>query len=143
MNRLTFSKKRRIDLGCFLFVFFTGILGYSSTIYASNEVYSTPWDGTVAAVTPNGRTYIVTTAEELAWIAQQNASMEGFRGKTVRLAANIDLNGADRKRVWTPIGSKDQPFEGTFDGARYLIRGLSTTTWAKSSFRARASSSST
>lgn len=126
MNRLTFSKKRRIDLGCFLFVFLTGILGFSSTIYASNEVYSTPWDGTVAAVTPNGRTYIVTTAEELAWIAQQNASMEGFRGKTVRLAANIDLNGADRKRVWTPIGSKDQPFEGTFDGARYLIRGLST-----------------
>lgn len=126
MNRLTFVKKRHIELGCFLFVFFVGILVFPSGVYAADEVYSTPWDGTVTAVTPNGNTYTVNTAEELAWIAQQNASLNGFRGKTVKLAANIDLNGADRKRVWTPIGSKDHPFEGTFDGARHLIRGLTT-----------------
>ena len=115
--------------GCFLFVFFTGIIGFPSAVCAADEVYSSPWNGTVAAVTPSGSTYTVTTAEQLAWIAQQtkeNTSLKGFRGKTVKLEANLDLNGADRKRVWLPIGTRQQPFEGTFEGGSHLVRGLNT-----------------
>ena len=105
MNRLAFFKKRCTICGCFLFVFFTGIIAFPSAVCAADEVYSSPWNGTVAAVTPSGSTYTVTAAEQLAWIAQQtkeNTALKGFRGKTVKLEANLDLNGADRKRVWLP-----------------------------------------
>ena len=54
-----------------------------------------------------------------------------FAGKTVRLAADIDLTGV----TWTPIGSsmydcsptddEVKMFEGTFDGCGHTIKGLS------------------
>lgn len=71
MNRLTFSKKRRIGFCCFVFVFFTGIFGILSAVYAADEVYSTPWDGSVAAVTPSGSTYTVTSAGQINELIQQ------------------------------------------------------------------------
>ena len=46
---------------------------------------------------------------------------EMFDGKTITLDASINLNG----QPFTPIGSGDYPFKGTFDGQGNTIRGYS------------------
>ena len=71
------------------------------------------WDGlsTVApAADEDG--YYVTTAAELAWVAEQvNKNGKTFEGETVYLAADVDLAG----QMWTPIGGAQTPFMGTFE----------------------------
>lgn len=79
------------------------------------------WDGSVSAVTKSGRTYTVTTAAQLAYLAQQNNTENGYAGDTILVAAHMDLNG----RTWTPLGTKAKPFNGVLDGQNHLIRGLS------------------
>ncbi|MDE6792559.1 MAG: hypothetical protein K2J48_05705, partial [Muribaculaceae bacterium] len=44
-----------------------------------------------------------------------------FQGVTVKLAADINLNNIN----WTPIGTDNKPFEGSFDGQGYTISNLS------------------
>jgi hypothetical protein len=75
------------------------------------------------AVTPEGDVYQIQTAAELAWVAQQVNEGTDFSGKTVQLAANIDLGNQE----WTPIGDAAHAFAGTFDGAGKAITGLSIT----------------
>lgn len=65
------------------------------------------------------QTVNVGTADELEAIAAQSAT-EDFSGQTITLTADIDLGG----RQWSPIGTKDLPFKGTFDGNGHLIKGL-------------------
>lgn len=48
--------------------------------------------------------------------AFEAAGLEG----TVTLMNDVDLNGVS----WTPIGTKDAPFKGTFDGGNYKISNL-------------------
>lgn len=71
------------------------------------------WDGlsTVApAADEDG--YYVTTAAELAWVAEQvNKNGKTFENETVYLAADVDLAG----QMWTPIGAGATPFKGTFE----------------------------
>ena len=57
--------------------------------------------------------YVVSTPQELAWIADQvNTGVNTFGGKTVKLNADLDL----AKHIWSPIGySGDRSFQGTFD----------------------------
>lgn len=45
---------------------------------------------------------------------------DSFKGKTVTLAADIDLMNA----VWTPIGTSSAKFEGTFDGNGKTVSNL-------------------
>ncbi len=62
-------------------------------------------------------TFTIKTAEELAGLAKLvNDKTELFKGKTVSLAADIDLAG----KVWTPIGYKNR-FQGAFDGCNHVI----------------------
>ena len=69
-------------------------------------------------ITPTAEgVYEVTYASQLAWIADQN---DDFEGKTIVLTRNFDLNG----KVWKPIGNAAKPFNGTFKGNGYLIKGL-------------------
>lgn len=67
--------------------------------------------------------YIIVNKNGLLWLAQQvnstvttraTASVNDFSGKTVKLACDIDLQGAE----WTPIGNKSYPFKGTFDAQK-------------------------
>ena len=88
--------------------------------YASGETYST-WNGTPEAPALAGSTYTVSSAAQLAWLAQNNDAENGFSGKTIELMANVDLSGA---KLWTAIGSAAKPFNGTFDGKSHLVRGL-------------------
>lgn len=44
-----------------------------------------------------------------------------YAGETVRLLVDLDLSG---QAGWTPIGTPNAPFAGTFDGDRHTIAGL-------------------
>jgi hypothetical protein len=78
---------------------------------------------------PNALVFAISTAEELAGLAQiVNGTLEGksardnFFGKTIRLTANIDLSVYED---WVPIGSYGYDsisvFSGTFDGGGHVI----------------------
>ncbi len=80
--------------------------------------------------------YVITTAAQLNGLAEL-AKTNTFSGKTIKLGANIALNKADSTIVkkwvkgtaiadnmWTPIGTSDSKFAGTFDGQGYTISGL-------------------
>ncbi|MBO7458033.1 MAG: T9SS type A sorting domain-containing protein [Paludibacteraceae bacterium] len=94
------------------------ILACASAMHVS-AAYS-EWDGTTKTeVTITGTSVTISTAAELAWLADKSASYD-FAGKTVVLENDIDLKGYK----WTPIGTAATPFKGKFDGNGTLIRGL-------------------
>ncbi|HPA53539.1 MAG TPA: GLUG motif-containing protein [Bacillota bacterium] len=70
----------------------------------------------------SGDSYIILSASNLAWVAEQvNSGSKTFSGKSVVLARDIDLSGA----YWTPIGTDStNSFQGTFDGNDHVISGL-------------------
>jgi hypothetical protein len=99
-----------------------------SCYWTSPGVYDSGWYGNGTA-----STYTVSTAAQLAGLAVLVNGLNGiapadFSGKTVKLAASIDLSA----NLWTPIGTADidtmemQPFSGTFDGGKNAISGLHT-----------------
>ena len=68
-----------------------------------------------------------------------NSGAETFEGKKVLLTKDLKLNGdvtektvetwvagTEPANLWTPIGTSDHPFKGTFDGASKTISGLYT-----------------
>ena len=88
------------------------------------------WDGTVNTAwydDSSKEAFTLTTAEDLAGLAKLVNDGTTFDGKTVTLAADIDLNNLE----WTPIGnssSNSEPrFQGTFDGGYHTISGLNIT----------------
>ena len=75
----------------------------------------------------DGSEFTISTAEQLAGLAAivngtAEIEKDSFSGKTITLAADIDLKG----REWTPIGkdSISSRFNGTFDGGGRTISGL-------------------
>ncbi len=64
--------------------------------------------------------FTISTAAQLAGLAQLVNEGNNFSGKTITLGANIDLAGKE----WTPIGTSGKPFSGTFDGKNFIIYNL-------------------
>ena len=66
--------------------------------------------------------YMIANATGMLWFANEvNVNKNSFSGKTVKLAANIDLENA----AWTPIGQTGSTtFNGVFDGQNYTISNL-------------------
>lgn len=95
------------------------------------------WNGSLTPVTPVDGVYTVTTASELAWIADQvNSGANDFEGETVRLADDIDLLGYE----WIPIGTEEHPFKGTFDGEKpVVVRAAATECYAVSNLTVNSS----
>ena len=83
-------------------------------------------DGTYVQPSLNPRTTMhITSAEDLAWLAQyvnRGNSMDAF---TVLLDADIDLSG----KLWTAIGTAETTFGGTFDGQGHTISGMTVSTY--------------
>ncbi len=82
----------------------------------------TVWDGISADTTwADAEPYVIDSAADLAGLAQLVNAGNNFSGKTITLAANIDL----ANKEWTPIGSaKATSFRGTFDGQSHTISNL-------------------
>ena len=94
------------------------------------EVIDT-WDGTVDTSWYNDTDteFTLTTAEQLAGLADLVDGGNTFEGKTIKLGTCLDLyfespsDSDDEPESFDPIGDKS-PFEGTFDGQGYAIKGL-------------------
>lgn len=75
-------------------------------------------------VVPEGMSDVVTISSvvDLAAFAANVNNGETFKGQTIVLAADLDLNHA----AWTPIGdcTSGKYFQGTFDGQGYTISNL-------------------
>ena len=80
-----------------------------------------------SAYDPDATAYVVTTAAQLATIAAGVNAGDAFTGKTVTLGSDVSLAAYED---WTPIGTSDAPFAGTFDGAGHTVSDLSITTAA-------------
>ena len=62
----------------------------------------------------------IKTAAGLAWLARQVNGGNLFTGKTVTLAADLDM----KDHIWTPMGDLYRCLMGTFDGGGHSISGL-------------------
>ena len=105
------------------------------------------WDGTADTSWYTGyesdSDYTITSAAELAGLAQLVNGGDDFSGKTITLTVNIDLNpeytydaaagtwtnkssgqSGTPSHSWTPIGVVGKTFSGTFDGGDCEISGL-------------------
>ncbi len=90
----------------------------------SDPDYNIPiWDGSVANALPETIDGVMelSTPAQFAKLAQEVNNGNKFQGVTVKLAADINLNNIN----WTPIGTNNKPFEGSFDGQGYTIYNLS------------------
>lgn len=78
--------------------------------------------------------YTINTAADLYAFAKQVNSGTSFEGKTVKLQQDIVLNDtahwqhwdtlSQAPKLWEPIGTKQHPFKGVFDGQHHTVSGL-------------------
>ena len=94
------------------------------------------WDGTADTSWYNDEDteFVITTAEQLAGLAELVDGGNTFAGKTLKLGQDIDLallNDAGELVPFDPIGSyrNEKAFNGTFDGQGHTISNLSQNTW--------------
>ncbi len=92
---------------------FTAVFNKEKWENHAAESYATPVDETNKVVT-------IASAEELALFAKQVNAGTSYKGYTVKLTANIDLE----ENQWTPIGKSGNTFQGVFDGQGYTISNL-------------------
>jgi|GEM_PF-856950 len=94
------------------------------------------WDGTADTTwyNENDTEFIITTAEQLAGLAELVDGGNTFEGKTVKLAKDIDLYvlGDNGEPIsFNPIGyGYNIVFKGTFDGQSHTISNLYQNGWA-------------
>ncbi len=74
----------------------------------------------------SAKEFTISTAAQLAGLANLVNEGNNFSGKTITLAQDIDLAGKN----WTPIGNyvskngPNYPFSGTFEGGNHVIKNL-------------------
>ena len=95
-----------------------------SKVNVNGTNYVQAYDDVYGLYTVEGVYQIATAAALKSFAAKVNAG-DTFEGKTVKLAADIDLKNTE----WTPIGSatQDHGFMGNFDGNGYTIKNLQMT----------------
>lgn len=71
---------------------------------------------------------VIYTVDDLYTFAASVNGGNTYKGKTVLLGADIDLNNA----AWTPIGNATYSFQGTFDGQEHTISNLNVSMAGKS-----------
>ena len=90
----------------------------------SLAAYAAPWNGSTSAPGLSGTTYTVSTAEQLAWVAEQSQTTD-FAGYTILLEADLDLGGVEANPPrWSPIGCAAFPFQGELDGNNHVIYNM-------------------
>ena len=106
--------------------------GKTGKVTINGAVYEYKADGTItmngALVVADGvvidaeGAYCISNKAGMFWFANEvNVNKNDFNGKTVKLAADIDLNNA----AWTPIGQTGvKTFNGVFDGQNHTIYNL-------------------
>ena len=75
-------------------------------------------DGNVEISTPEGLAWLTSVVNGL-----NDCIPDDFNGRTVRLTTDVDFDAVAQLR-FTPIGSREHPFKGTFDGCGHTLDGL-------------------
>ena len=88
-------------------------------------VYSTSWskvavEDYATAIDETEKVVTIASAEELALLAKQVNAGTNYKGYTVKLVTDIDLD----KNKWEPIGKSGKAFQGVFDGQNHKISNL-------------------
>ena len=93
---------------------------------AFNYVCTQNTDGTygVQYKPQQDNAFVIETLHELEAFRDAVNAGNTFSGQTVVLSAGVDLNPTRAINNWEPIGTKDNPFKGTFDGGDYTISNL-------------------
>jgi len=117
-------------------------LAMFATLYFAQSIWAQVWNETIDSEwywdNPSQAEFTITTAAQLAGLAQLVNGGNSFLDKTIKLSANIMLNDTanwlsyDTKKptnIWTSIGSytdekNNRPFSGTFDGGGYVVSGV-------------------
>ena len=111
---ITFMKKYIIYILLFLCL--------PSSSFADNWANSGSYD--ISWYKKTQTEFQISTAKELAGMAYLvNNNYTSFEGKTIKLNADINLQG----KTWTPIGVSNTLFQGTFDGNGHSINNVSIT----------------
>lgn len=87
------------------------------------------WTGLVADSFSGGdgsefSPFIISSSEELAYLSEYINNGGESSGKYFKLGANVVLGTSGNAKVFTPIGTSENPFCGHFDGSGYKIFGL-------------------
>ena len=88
--------------------------GENSTAVSENETADFEGEGTAA------NPYKIQNVDDLKKLAEKVNGGEAYEGKHFKLTADIDLKNEE----WTPIGTEDTLFQGTFDGGGHQITNL-------------------
>ena len=89
--------------------------GENSTAVSENEAADFEGEG------EENDPYLIEDVEDLKKLAENVKNGTDYEGKYFQLTANIDLNNEPN---WTPIGTEDTLFQGTFDGGGHQITNL-------------------
>lgn len=85
---------------------------------------------------PDATEFVITTGPQMQGLANLVSGSVGedegiavngpidFAGKTVRLGTSVNLGNLFGTREFTPIGTDEHPFQGTFDGAGNTVKGM-------------------
>ena len=87
----------------------------NSTVVSEKEAADFAGVGTAA------NPYKIQNVNDLKLLAEKVNGGEAYEGKHFKLTANIDLKNEPN---WTPIGTEDTLFQGTFDGGGHQITNL-------------------
>ena len=94
------------------------ILPYGGTVDKDGNITEPPFEGMGTAENP----YLIKTEKDLKKLAELVNSGEVKEGAHYKIEAEITLT--QESSLWTPIGTADHPFTGTFDGDGKTIKGL-------------------
>ena len=89
------------------------------TIVSQPEGYVVDAEGNVEISSSDGLVWLVSEVNGL-----NGCEPDNFDGRTVRLANDIDFGDIGWSYRFTPIGSRETPFKGTFDGNGHRIHNL-------------------
>ncbi|MCE8465370.1 T9SS type A sorting domain-containing protein [Bacteroides nordii] len=67
-----------------------------------------------------GNPYQIKTAKQFSYFATMVAGGETYKGKYFKLINDLDMQG-NKSTPSIPVGAKDNPFQGTFDGNKKVI----------------------
>lgn len=131
IKKFTFVRELNENANAFSYDYMNINNGYPVLVFM---LETSVWTGGIEAPsTDSSGTYIIESAENLAWFAKLvNGTLSGYARNTsanARLIDNLLLNifitdDTSLTNVWTPIGSETYPYEGTFNGNGYNITGV-------------------
>lgn len=84
------------------------------------------WDGTAESpiVDDAAKTVTVSNAAQLAGFANLVNAGNGYKGYTVTLTSDIDLNNTPWEPIASDTGNTSPGFQGVFDGGNHTVTGL-------------------